>query len=321
MMKMIRMIAKYYNQLLDAIINWLTTEPPPTDTPPCDFNRLKYELRPGDVLLIEGRSRVSEIIRSVTQSPWTHTALYIGRLHDVEDEDLRKIVEAQVGDDNNRLIIEGLLGKGIIVSPLTNYRNQHIRICRAIGLSPSDAQLVIAYGIKTVGKPYNVRHLLDLARFLLPWSILPRRWGSSLFKTPSGEPESGICSSFIAEAFTSVEFPILPFVKLNKEMGMELIHRNPYLFSPKDFDYSPYFEIIKYPIFNPGEELPYYRRLPWSKDGTMHQDHGEFVRPEPPKKKKKKKKLFKNEKELEAHTPESTEQPPMSDEKSDQTKK
>src|SRR4029078_4224452 len=79
----------------------------------------------------------------------------------------------------------------------------------------------------------------------------------------------------IAEAFTSVTFPILPFIiKNEKTSRFEIVHRNPHLFAPKDFDYSPYFEIIKYPIFDPHEPLPYYRRLPWAKEGILHQDRG-----------------------------------------------
>jgi len=38
---------------------WLTREGPPSPTPLCDFNRLGFELRTGDVILVEGRSRVS----------------------------------------------------------------------------------------------------------------------------------------------------------------------------------------------------------------------------------------------------------------------
>ncbi|MDR3477723.1 MAG: YiiX/YebB-like N1pC/P60 family cysteine hydrolase [Gammaproteobacteria bacterium] len=275
-----------YSKLRQAIIHWLTDEPPATETPPCDFDRLKHEIRPGDVLLIEGRSRVSHIIQRLTQSPWTHAALYIGRADDIEDDNMRRIVEQhQTKGGNVRLIIEGLLGKGMIVSPLSSYRHHHIRICRPIGLSLHDTQLVISYAAKTVGQRYNVRQLLDLARFLLPWSFLPRRWGSSLFTTPSGEPESGICSTMIAEAFTSVKFPILPFAKPGKTAEVELIHRNPNIFSPKDFDYSPYFEIIKYPIFNHGEQIPYYRRMPWTEEEIMHQGRGVFVGPKTKKRK------------------------------------
>ena len=157
---------------------------------------------------------------------------------------------------------------------MSAYRHHHIRICRPIGIAPDDVDEVIRYAVHSVGIAYNVRQLIDLARFLLPWSLLPRRWGSSLFRTPTGEPESGICSSLIAEAFSSIRFPVLPFVKPAEETGVELIPRNPYLFTPKDFDYSPYFEIIKYPLFNPEEPLPYYRRLPWAKEGVLHHDQG-----------------------------------------------
>ena len=83
-----------------------------------------------------------------------------------------------------------------------------------------------------------------------------------------------MCSSLIAEAFSSVQFPILPYIKPDQQTGVELFQRNPYLYIPKDFDYSPYFAIIKYPLFNPEEPLPYYRRLPWTKTGFLHQDEG-----------------------------------------------
>jgi hypothetical protein len=265
--------ASLYERLTNRFISWLTREPEPTEQPPCDFNRLKYEVRQGDVLLFEGRSHVSNVIRTVTQSPWTHAALYIGRLHDIEDHDLRKRVATHLKKrENTRLVIEGLLGQGVVASPLSNYRHCHIRICRPIGLTPHDAELVIAYAIRSLGQHYNMRHLLDLARFLLPWSILPRRLGSSLFRTRSGQPESGICSSLIAEAFTSVKFPILPIIRRDETNGYELVHRNPYLFSPTDFDYSPYFEIIKYPLIDPNEPSPYYRRLPWAKEGSVYHD-------------------------------------------------
>lgn len=283
---MFKSLKKIYLKLRERIENWLTFEPPPSEIMPYDFNRLIYEIRPGDVLLIEGRSRMSTVIRTITQSPWTHAAFYIGRLHDIEDEDLKEIIRKHTdAKDNTRLIIEDLLDKGTVIIPLNFYHNHHIRICRPIGITPADLRLVIRHAIKQLGQPYNVRQLLDLARFLLPWSVLPRRWGSSLFRTSTGEPESGICSSHIAEAFASVQFPILPFVKPHQEQGLEVFHRNPYLYSPKDFDYSPYFEIIKYPLFNPDEPLPYYRRLPWTKTGLLHQDHGELSAPKRVKKK------------------------------------
>ncbi len=271
----------FYQAIRNKLTNWLIHEPPLPGVIPYDFNRLKYEIRPGDVLLIEGRSRISSVIRTITQSPWTHAALYIGRLVDFEDEELQRVIRQHIDvKDNTRLIIEDMIDKGTIASQLSLYRHHHIRICRPIGITPSDMHLVIDYAIKALGQPYNMRQLLDLTRFMLPWTILPRRWGSSLFRTSTGEPESGICSSLIAEAFSSVQFPILPFVQTDSAEGIEIFQRNPHLFTPKDFDYSPYFEIIKYPLFNPDEPLPYYRRLPWTKSGFLHQDHGILTLPE-----------------------------------------
>lgn len=279
-----------YQRLRARLVHWLTDEPETNDIMPYDFSRLKYELRPGDVILVEGRSRVSQVIRYITQSSWTHAALYIGRLIDFEDEELQNLIRKKTdAKDNARLIIEDLMDRGTCITQLNFYRYHHIRICRPIGLTPTDTHLVINYAVKSLGQPYNVRQIFDLARFFLPWTILPRRWGSSLFRTSTGEPESGVCSSLIAEAFASVQFPILPFVKPDEVNGLEVFSRNPYLYAPKDFDYSPYFEIIKYPLFNPDEPLPYYRRLPWTKSGLLHQDDGILTAP---KKKKKKTKLF-----------------------------
>jgi hypothetical protein len=264
-----------FKSLRKKLYEWLTDEPPTDEIMPYDFNRLKYEIRPGDVLLIEGRSRISRIIARITQSPWTHAALYIGRLTDFEDEEIEKTIKQHIDTkEKTRLVIEDLLDRGTVVNQLSLYKQHHIRICRPIGITPMDLQLVLNYAIRSLGQPYNVRQLLDLARFLLPWTILPKNWGSTLFHTSSGEPESGVCSTLIARAFSSVQFPILPYIKPDEETGMEVFQRNPYLFTPKDFDYSPYFEIIKYPLFNPDEPLPYYRRLPWTKSGMLYQDKG-----------------------------------------------
>src|SRR5436190_15687003 len=169
-----------YSKLRTRLQNWLIYEPPQKNILPFDFSRLKYEIKPGDVLLFEGRSRIASVIRYVTQSPWTHAALFVGRIHDHEDEEMQKLIRQHTdAKDSTRLIIEDLIDKGTTLTPLTHYKNHHIRICRPIGIAPSDLYQVIKYLLRSLGQPYNVRHLFDLTRFLLPWSILPRRWGSS----------------------------------------------------------------------------------------------------------------------------------------------
>lgn len=266
------MLVKLFKSLSDTITNWLIHEPPYQGIPLCDFERIRYEVRSCDVLLIEGRSRVSEVIQSITQSSWSHAALYLGRLHDIEDPKIRNLVSTQFdGSPDTQLIIEGIMGKGTVITDLVTYKKDHIRLCRPRGLSPQDAQQIIAYGVRKLGYAYDIRHVLDLARFLLPWTLFPRRFRSMLFQYHPGESTRTVCSTMIAEAFNSVEFPILPLIKRHATKGIELIIRNPKLYSPRDFDYSPYFDIIKYPFVEIADYAT-YRRLPWNREGLISHD-------------------------------------------------
>jgi len=77
---------------------------------------------------------------------------------------------------------------------------------------------------------------------------MPRRWRSSLFQHNAGKATKTVCSTMIAEAFGFIQFPILPLVKRSGEQGVQLFRRNPKLCTPRAFDYSPYFEIIKSPF-------------------------------------------------------------------------
>lgn len=252
--------------------HWLTRDRPPAETPLCDFNRLRFELRPCDVLLVEGRSRVADVIRIITQSPWSHAALYLGRVFDIRDPRLRARVEARFeGDPEEQLIIEAVLGEGTIVSPLSKYQKDHLRICRPDGISADDSQQVLGYAIRRLGTDYDLRQILDLARFLLPWSVFPRRWRSSLFQHNAGDATRTVCSTLLAEAFSEVDFPILPFIDRGEDGSLRLFKRNPKLFAPRDFDYSPYFSIIKYPFLGMND-VGLYRRLPWDRETPFHDE-------------------------------------------------
>ena len=268
--------------LYDRATVWLTKEGPPSPTPLCDFNRLGFELRTGDVMLVEGRSRVSEVIKIITQSPWSHSVLYVGRLYDIKDPDLRATIEYHYdGDPEDQLVIEALMGRGTIISPLDNYKTDHLRICRPSGLAPADAEAVIAYAVKHLGWEYDVRQILDLARFFFPWTFLPRRWRSSLFEHNAGNPTRTVCSTLLAEAFNAVEFPILPFIDRAEDGSVRFFKRNPRLFAPRDFDYSPYFSIIKYPFLGIND-VGLYHRLPWT-DDDIYNDERHAFNPQPSK--------------------------------------
>lgn len=266
------------NWIISLFSKWLLKKEPPRRSYLCDFDRICAEIRLADVLLIEGRSRGSRIIKQVTQSPWSHAALYIGQLNDIENPELREFVKKQCDCFAPRqLIIESELGAGTIISPLNKYQDDHVRIVRPNGLSQRDTQTVIAYAIGRLGTQYNIRHLLDLARFLFPWALFPRKWRSSLFQHNALKPTQDICSTMIADAFQSVKFPILPLVRQDDKKNIELVRRNPRLFTPSDFDYSPFFAIIKYPIFQVGATFP-YQNLPWKK-GVISDDAGTTLTP------------------------------------------
>ena len=245
---------------------WLQRRRPPRIIPLSDFDRIRHELKPSDVVLVEGRSRISDVIKVVTQSPWSHAALYIGRLHDIENEESRAALSRRSAfPPSTQLVIESQLGAGTLVRALTEYAHDHVRICRPVGLSAEDAQTISTHAINSLGLNYDIRQIFDLARFLFPWGILPRRWRSSLFRTRAGSETRTVCSTMIAEAFAAVEFPILPLVQRGEQDRIRLYRRNPKLCTPSDFDYSPYFEIIKYPFYD-FADTPSYKLLPWTTD-------------------------------------------------------
>lgn len=84
----------------------------------------------------------------------------------------------------------------------------------------------------------------------------------------SGDPTRAICSTLIAQAFQSVRYPILPIIESiasNDPMCPgcidEILHvRHHSLFVPRDFDVSPYFEVVK-PALAPSFD---HHALVWS---------------------------------------------------------
>ena len=197
-------------------------------------------LQPGDVLLVEGDTRISVPIKYLTQSSWSHAALCIASPTGPAAGDANVLLEVDVTD-------------GVRVVPLSQYANLHTRICRPVGLSAEEIRLVIDYAVARVGRRYDLRHIWDLGRYLFPMPPVPTRWRRRLFALGSGDPTRAICSTLIAEAFQGVDYPILPEVVLERNSDIEaerayaeLRHIQEHgLYMPRDFDVSPYFQIIK----------------------------------------------------------------------------
>lgn len=200
-------------------------------------------LRPGDVLLIDGTSRVAGVIKYLTQSSWSHATLYVGPA---------KASPAQEGQEVP-VLLEADVVEGVRLVHLSNYQRSHTRICRPVGLSAAEIGLVIDNAQAKLGDHYDLKNIFDLARYLVLPTPVPTRWRRGLLTLGSGDPTRAICSSLIAEAFQSVRYPILPQVRIEEAKDRRgRIHyheilkiRHHSLFMPRDFDVSPYFKIIK----------------------------------------------------------------------------
>jgi hypothetical protein len=218
--------------------------------------QLAAALQPGDVLLVEGDTRISTAIKYLTQSTWSHAALYVG-----------DALPAREPWELPRVRIEADLADGVRAVPLAHYAHLHTRICRAVGLSDADRSKVVAYAVARLGLQYDLKNVFDLARYLFPTPPVPTRFRRRMLALGSGDPTRAICSTLIAQAFQSVRYPILPEVRREwsddptcADCYAEIYRiRHHSLFAPRDFDISPFFEIVK-PTIEGGFD---YRALTW----------------------------------------------------------
>jgi hypothetical protein len=237
----------FFNSVLDRSGRWLArhlADETPGEEPfiPSDPRELRSALRMGDVLLVAGGSTISSAIKFLTQSTWSHAALYVG-----------DVLEPGPNGEPHTLI-EVTATDGCISAPISKYERFHTRICRPVGLTDTDREELVQFMISRLGAQYDMRNIFDLARYLLPTPPIPARWRRRMIALGSGEPTRTICSTLIAEAFGRINYPILPRIErlAREENGIsrfrrgEILHiRHHSLYAPADFDLSPYFEIVK----------------------------------------------------------------------------
>ncbi|MDG2048323.1 MAG: YiiX/YebB-like N1pC/P60 family cysteine hydrolase [Halioglobus sp.] len=216
--------------------------------------QLDDALEPGDLLLVEGNSRISTAIKYLTQSTWSHVCMFAGK-----------------GADGKGFVIEADLVEGVIRSPLEKYANCNTRICRAVNLTEQDRLATLQYALDRVGLRYDTKNIVDLVRYLLPMPPVPTRYRRRLIQLGSGDPTSAICSTLIAQAFQSVRYPIIPHetpeIQGNSSITYSAARLEPKHYShftPRDFDLSPYFEIVKPTIQNNFD----YKKIQWAKPET-----------------------------------------------------
>lgn len=217
--------------------------------------RMRAALRPGDVVLIEGGLKVSTAIKYLTQSTWSHAAVYVGETGRFSSEG-EPLVLAEVEID-----------EGCILSPLSKYGAFGTRICRAEALDEAGRTAVCDFMIAHLGLKYDLKNIIDLARWLIPMPLVPTSWRRSMIALGSGDPTRAICSTLIAQAFEAARYPVLPTVEYARAMGrkdrQEILRiRHHSLYVPRDFDISPYFAVVK-PTLVAGFD---YRALNWAEE-------------------------------------------------------
>ena len=166
-------------------------------------------LRPGDVILTEGNSRVAALVRRVTRSRWAHVSVYVGAL--------------EAGDDG-RCVVEADISAGVRAVPLSEFKGQRARIVRPQSLTDADRQRLVDWLVGHIGAPYDLAHAWALGRSLLK---LPAS------RTMVQDAKRFICSSLLAQAFLFVGHPIAA-----SEARYVV---------PRDFESAAGFEVVQAP--------------------------------------------------------------------------
>jgi hypothetical protein len=253
---------------------------------PNDLERLKRVVRKGDVVLVEGDQRVSAVIKYLTQSSWSHAALYIGDELLRRGGDERERALETWGEEAGHLLVEALF-EGVVVSPLAKYVDYNLRLCRPHGLRPEDGKLILNEALAAVGWRYDLRNILDLAAHLVVATLFPGRYRARASRLGSNAAGEVICTSLLGRLFDRIRFPVLPLVTFPGEgepggraSGLparrrrfwrrrepyraRFSRRHPTLLTPRDFDTSPYFDIVKVKALDDADFD--YQRIVWEED-------------------------------------------------------
>ena len=222
---------------------------------PNDPDLLRALLRPGDVILVEGNTRISQMIKYLTQSSWSHATMYIGdALLRWGGPEADRALD-RYGAEAARLLIESDLKDGVRVVPLAMYVDCNLRVCRPQGLRPGSLDRVMMELLTHLGVRYDQRNIFDLARYLFPFQLVPRRFRPRSLYLGSSSSREVICSALIAKAFYRAGITIQP--PLGEGAGPQV--RHPSYIMPRDFDLSANFQILKFQPQRPLLETP----APW----------------------------------------------------------
>ncbi len=222
-----------------------------------NVGKLYNVIRPGDVVLVEGRSEMSRLIKLFTSSHWSHAAIYVGNALIASGSKDREIYLKRYREDSNHMLIEAFSGDGVIATPLIKYKEHNIRVCRPYGILESDLYHVIEQVISKLGMHSDDQNITAIALIILQTILRPKSRHTIQACLGNCNDYQVICSGMIAQAFQSVGYPIVPRLlpqnqkdvfSENSPYGSGLLMRHYSQISPKDFDLSPNFEVFKFNI-------------------------------------------------------------------------
>ncbi|HKJ24275.1 MAG TPA: lipo-like protein [Myxococcota bacterium] len=257
-----------------------------------DVEALLRHVAQGDVLLIEGEQRISQVIKLLTHSTWSHTAIYIGDELLQRGGELRERALEAWGDDANHMIVEALMD-GVVAEPIHKYAHLNLRLCRPHRLRPEHLKTVLDDTVAAIGWRYDLRNVVDLAKHFVSVWVFPSRLRRERERMGSDVQTEVICSSLIGQIYQRVGFPVAPtvtypagvggldpartgimrrfFVRRGFEPQAVFRRRHPTLLTPRDFDLSPFFESIKFNTIAGG--LFDYQRIQWADDPAPEAAH------------------------------------------------
>jgi len=173
------------------------------------------------------------------------------------------------------------------------YIDYNVRLCRPHRLRAEHRKSILDECVASIGWRYDLRNILDLAVHLFFASILPGHHRADVLRFGSGASGQVICTSLLGQLFHKVGFPVLPSVTYPDQESAQRVpskpspwwffrnrgraphsglykRRHPTLLTPRDFDLSPYFEIIK---FNVVPERRFdYSQIEWAPDAMNDED-------------------------------------------------
>jgi len=218
-----RMLRRVRERLFHSLLRYLTTPVRRERTTPAEgVESLAAVLLRGDVLLSEGSTRVSTLIKCLTRSPWSHVSMYVGPLD--EGQDPRCIVEADITG-------------GVRSIRLSELDALKVRVLRPAALDSTNRNRLAEWVTSRIGSEYDHAHAWLLGRRLLRLPIRTDRRPS--IGTETGTAARFICCSLLAHAFASVGLAIAP---AGGGSGTQL---DPASITPADFDQAAVFEVIR----------------------------------------------------------------------------